>query len=442
VTIRAYRRPARVFAVLALTAPLAGTLVGLTAVPAFASQSSSVSLSGANDGEVIASPGDARDVTVTGTITNTGSTTSGGTLVLDGPTDASGSAFHSSTGISGCTVGVLASSCSKSASAKFLATQMTTRANGHWTGTVNGSATKGFYTNFKPTADPANLAAAANGRTEVDLSWSYSGTEPDKAGFEIVETHNGASQTLPRVPTSACSGSSCGYAITYPQPAVGTTESYSYTVTALRTSGGCGSCGDYTRSAASSSASAQLVGPPPPPSPTPTPSPTGGTTGGTTGSGSSGGTTGSGSGGTTGSGTSGGTSGGTSSGSTGSHSGGTSGSTGATRPIVVPTLPPLVASRRAFALGFNKFSPSLGIPKLPPLPTVTFPVTAPGSDTYQPTLPYANQTKKTTNVLSSPIAEITSGIDTEQLMKLLAIGLVLLAGAAHVRVFLSRPVDE
>ena len=452
-TTRAHRRPARFLAVLALSAPIAGVLVAVTPGTALASQSSKVALD-ITDGTVFGSPADVKDVTATGTITNTGSTSSGGTLVLDGPTDANGTAFHSQTGISGCSVGVLSSSCSKSATAKFLTSSVTSRRNGHYTASV-GSATKGFYTNFPPTAAPGGLTAAANGNTAVDLSWSYTGTEPDGAGFEISESKNGTSTGSPiHVSTSACNGTTCGYELTYSAPGVGQTDSYSYTVTALRSSGGCSSCGDYTRSAASSSASAQLVGPPPPPSPTPTPT-DGGTTGASTGS-----STGSQSGGTTGSSTSGGTtgsstSGGTTSGSTGTQSGGTTGtktsgsSTGGTaaKPITIPKLPPLVASRRSFALGFNHFSPSLGIPKLPPLPATTFPVTAGDESSggvYQPQLPYKNGGKKTTSVLSSPIAAFSDsiGLDKDQLMTLVAIGLVLFAAAAHVRLFLSHSADD
>jgi hypothetical protein len=438
---RAQRRPARLLAVLALTAPLAGTLVLSTAAPALASQTTSVTLDGASDGDVLTS---AKDVTAVGTIRNTGSTTSGGTLVLDGPTNANGDAFHTTTGISGCNVPALSSSCSKSASAVFSASQMSQRRNGHWIATVNNASTKSFYTNFRPTADPSNLAAAPSGRTRVDLSWSYSGTELDKAGFEVTETHNGSSRTL-GVPTSACSGSSCGYSIDYAEPGIGATESYTYTVTALRTSGGCSSCGDYTRSGPSSSAGAQLVGPPPPPSPTPSPTGGTGTTGGTTGT-TTGGTTGS-TGGTTSGGTTGGTTGGTSGGSTstttgGSTSGTTTGSHSAGKPVVIPTLPPVVASRRAFALGFNKFSPSLGIPKLPPLPAIETPITAPGNDTYQPTLPYSGESKKTTHVLTAPISAITTNLDTVQLAKMLAIALLLLVSAAHVRLFLSAQDDD
>ncbi|HUR50787.1 MAG TPA: hypothetical protein VMZ11_01565 [Mycobacteriales bacterium] len=440
---RALRRPARIVGVLALTAPLAGALVLSTAAPASAAQSAKVTLDGAADGDVLSS---AKDVTAIGSITNTGSTSSGGQLVLEGPTNANGDPFKTTTGISGCSVPTFGNSCSKSASASFSANQMSARRNGHWTATVNGSVAKGFYTNFKPTADPSNLAAAAVSRTEIDLSWSYSGTELDKAGFEVVETHNGSGRSI-FVPAGACNGSTCGYAVTdHDQPNVGTTEDYSYTVTALRSSGGCSSCGSYTRSGPSSSASAHLVGPPPPPSPTPSPTGGTGTTGGTTSGGTTSGTTGSGStGGATG-GSTGGATGGATGGSTGSTGHSTGGSTGsgsstgtgsAGKPVAIPTLPPVVASRKAFALGFNKFSPSLGIPKLPPLPATTFPVTAPSDDTYQPTLPYANQPKKTTSVLSAPISAVTSRIDTAQLAKSIAVALLLLACAAHVRMFLS-----
>jgi len=422
---RAHRRPARVLGVVALTAPLAAVLVAGSATPALAA-SGSITAPASNT--VYADP------SVTTTTASASVTLSKGqnaTLTVTGP--GLGGGINSSAAYS-CSSLVCPSTQDKTISVKVPLSAST--ANGEFTATLSGyvSGSRHFYTNYKPQADAANLAAAANGRTEVDLSWSYSAG--DAAGFEVVETQDGSSRTL-SVPASACSGSSCGYAISYPAPAEGATEDFSYTVTALRAACDNASvCGDYTRSATSSSATAQLVGPPPPPSPTPTPSSGGGTTGGTTGSTTTtGGTTGSGSG------TTGGTSS-TTGGTTGSHSSG-SGTTGsASKPIVIPTLPPLVASRRAFALGFNNFSPSLGIPKLPPLPATKFPVTAAGSEAYNPTLPYTAQPRKTTSVLSSPIAAITDSIDTAQLARSLAVALILLAAAAHVRLFLSHGAED
>lgn len=432
-TSPAHRRPARVLAVAALTAPLAATLLAATVSPAHASTSTTASVALSPNQTVLTSP---TQMSAKGTITYKRTNTisdptsgGGGSFYVYGP-----DGFSKNQPISSCSTGSLGTSCSSSTTLVVYASDMQDRSNGPWPVKIKDVTQTTFYTNFPPTANPENLAAAANGTTEVDLSWSYGGTEPDKAGFEVVETQGSSTRTL-TAPASACNGTSCGYAITYPAPAPNTTESFSYTVTALRSSGGCSSCGDYTRSAPSSSATAQLVGPPPPPSPTPTPSASGGTTGSTTG-GSTGSTTGSTSttGGTTGSSTSGGT--------TGSHTS-TGGSTStAGKPIIIPTLPPLVASRRAFALGFNHFSPSLGIPKLPPLPATNFPVTAAGSEAYNPTLPYTPQPRKTTSVLSSPLAAITDSVDTAQLAKSLAVALILLVAAAHVRIFLSHGVED
>jgi hypothetical protein len=439
-------RPGRVFALLALTAPMVGGVLATAPSPAFAA---SGSINAPSSGAVYTDGTTSVPADATGTF-NSGETVKLATT--DGP---AGTDLSQNATLTNCTTSLTRNCSGRSFHLSYNVGVNPSRPNGSITLTLSGSglsSTRTFYTNFKPTGTPGNVAAAANGRTGVDLSWSYSGSEPDgdKAGFEVTQTHNGTSSTF-SVATSACSGSSCSYAVTgLPQPDYDATETYSYTVTALRKSGGCDACGDYTRSAASSSASADLVGPPPPPSPTPTPTPSdGGTTGSTTAGGTTGSTTDGTTGSTTGS-TTGATAGGSTGATTGTHSGGTTGthsagSTGSTaKPIVVPTLPPLVASRRSFALGFNKFSPSLGIPKLPPLPATTFPVTAPGSDTYQPTLPYKTEPKKTTSVLSSPIAAISGsiGLDTEQLMKLIALGLVLLASASHVRLFLSHSTEE
>jgi hypothetical protein len=309
-----------------------------------------------------------------------------------------------------------------------------TVANGTWTVTLSdygGSTPKSFVTNFKPFT-PDAVSTTDNGVSRVDLSWTYLSTpEPDFQGFRLSDGVN-APVDLGK---SACSGSSCSYTWLYDNATPGS-YSYTYSVTALRSSGGCDTCGDHTE-ATSASKSVTLVTPqPPPPSPTPTPSSGGGTTGSTTGT--TGGTTGSTTGGSTG-----GTTGSTTGGTTGSHTTTTGGTTGsAAKPAAIPTLPPLVASRRNFALSFNHFSPSLGIPKLPPLPATKFPVTASGSEAYNPTLPYTAQPRKTTSVLSSPVAAFQDNVDPRKLAKALAFALILLAAAAHVRVFLSHTAED
>lgn len=117
-----------------------------------------------------------------------------------------------------------------------------------------------------------------------------------------------------------------------------------------------------------------------------------------------------------------------------------------------PTLPtladPIVAARHAFALQFNAFSPSLGIPKLPPLPSLSAPAfggEAPlPTGTYNPTLPYQPQstTEKTTTVFSQRIAAVRDVLDSAQLAKSIATAFILLMAGAHLRRFLGTHVDE
>ena len=166
-----------------------------------------------------------------------------------------------------------------------------------------------------------------------------------------------------------CNGSLCSYALYYPSNNPGT---HSYQLSSTRTGAGCGSCASQVESG-KASASATLVNPPPPPpppptpTPTPSPTPTGGTGGSTTGGSTTGGTT------------TGGSTGGSDRRHDRWHS--TGGSTHgwqryrrwrgqadrqADAARRCPTA--IAAARRAFAIRFNAFSPSLGIPKLPPLP--------------------------------------------------------------------------
>jgi hypothetical protein len=424
-TRRTSRLPARVLAVVALAAPFAGTLLAVTATPASAAQSTKVSFDVASDGDILTAP---KDIKATGTITNTGSTTSGGTLALDGPADSAGNAFHSGTTIPGCSVPVLANSCSKSVSATFAGSQMSARSNGYWTAAV-GSSSKSFWTSFDPTTTPGDVAAhgtspapGASAGT-VDVTWTYSGSEPDLWGFRVEDSIGNVSDVA-RSDAGCSGGGTCSFTEHYDNPTPGT-YNYGYDVKALRSSGGCPGCATYTVSAKSAGAGATLVTPQPPPSPTPSPSSGSGTTGGTT----TGGTT---TGGTTTGGT---TTGGTTGSTTGSGSHSTTGST-----IVVPTLNPIANQRKNFALKFNSFAPSLGIPKLPPLPATSFPVTLPGEQQYQPTLPYTAPTPQpqstSTKLLSAPLDAFRS-LDTQQLAKDLAMALILLVAAAHLRLFIS-----
>lgn len=296
--------------------------------------------------------------------------------------------------------------------------------NGEWTATLGGalSGSRTYYTNFPPAA-PTTNAPVTDGRRTVTLSWQR-GSDSGVTGFFLYDAKTGAKLSDPStsdgsIPLSACAADgTCSYALSYDNPTPGT-YSYAYQLTALGQS--CGSpCGAYVESAKSDQMSASLVTPATSPSASPSP---GGTSGG---------------------------SGGTASGGTGGSTTGGSGSGTASHPAAGSGLPsladPVTAQRRAFALSFNSFSPSLGIPKLPPLPqtlpsmTTSLPLP---QGTYLPTLPYKPRsvTTKTTNLLANPLSTVTS-LDRAGLARSLAVALILVAAAAHLRRFLSLHTED
>lgn len=391
-TTRAPRALSRVLAVLALSAPMAAVVVAASTSPAFASGSfTSPAANAVFDDTNAKAAGDTVSVKADVTVAAGKSVT----MTVVGPGYAGNQKLDNS-----CFSCITSTSGTITISVPIKAAT----ANGEFTATLSGDATgtRNFYTNFKPTAVPSNVTATSSGTSQVDLTWSYAGTEPDLTGFTVYD-NNGNSDT---VPTSACSNGTCSYTKSYDNPAPGT-YTYTFTVTALRSSGGCSGCGTYTESDKSApSNQVQLVTPQSSPTPTPSASASGGTS-------APGGAT-------------------PAPGATGAAT------DGRTKPVTVQKLPPVVAQRKAFALSFNHFSPSLGIPKLPPLPATTFQAPAPADGTYQPTLPYATPTPHTTttNVLSSPLAAVTS-LNGAGLARSLAVALVLLVCAAHIRVFLT-----
>jgi hypothetical protein len=415
------RRAVRTVGAVALLAPMTGALF-LGAPPAYAS--GGTWLTPTPSSETIFSSGSS--VTVKGQI-NEG-TSSQATLKLVAPSEPSDPSISWSCPSNWDGNALRSSPCARSLTLSFTK-DGAPRPNGRWTATLSdGSLSRSFYTNFAP-ATPSGLSASGKGASQVDLSWSYAGAEPDLTGFVISDDKGNT--------FNVDDPSARSYTALYSNPEPGTYD-YSFTVKARRSS--CGVvCGGSTVSGDSSSpASAQLVTPQPPPSPTPGPT-TGGTTGGTT-TGTTGGTTGGSTGTTTTGGTTGGTTGTT---TTGGTTGGTTGKPGATtgkaKPVFsIPTLAPQVAQRRAFALGFNSFSPSLGIPKLPPLPATKFPVTAPDDEGFEATLPYKSEKQVTaTDVFTDPVGAVTN-LDSAQLAKMIAVALILMLTAAHVRRFLGE----
>jgi hypothetical protein len=112
------------------------------------------------------------------------------------------------------------------------------------------------------------------------------------------------------------------------------------------------------------------------------------------------------------------------------------------------------ATAQSFAQGFNNFAPSLGLPKLPPLPETTAPSVAGPlvADEFDPTLGFEDRTVREAvpgAVAAPPGREgvLTSSggglLGDEQAVRSLAAAMVLLMGGAHLRTWLAgtRPTD-
>ncbi len=340
----------------------------------------------------------------------------------------------------------------------------TTVRNGQWMISLSGGATgtRVFWTSFAP-ATPTGFSAQGSGARDVAFSWTR-GSEPDLSGYALYDDAGAVIDDT--IPTSACNGTSCSYALLYPSDNPG---SHTYKLAARRPSGGCSGCGAQLVSG-TSSASATLSSPPPPPPPSPTPQPTpSASSGPPSGSGpspspSASSAPASGGGPASGSPAPGSGPGASPApgGSTTSPAPRSSASTPAgasspgAQPIPKPSLPSIsdqvLAARQKFALQFKAFSPSLGIPKLAPLPLLTLPTlpTVAGEGplplgTFQPSLPYAPQTAtepvQDTGPLAQPVAAVRQALDSGRLMRSLAGVLILLMAGAHVRRFLGSSTD-
>ena len=447
----------RFVAVCAVVAPLSSGLVLASSPNAWAAASG---ISSPSDNTTYSS-GSSFDVTANAQGGNALQPAPSVTLSVTGPDNFSGSASASSSQLSNGdrTLRVTVPIGSSTPNGVYNATL--TRGG-------NAVTSRSYYTNFG-VATPDGFAAQGSGARDVSFSWNK-GSEPDLTGYSLSDSSGGLLADINVA--DSCSGSTCSHSLSYPSDNPG---SHGYALVAHR-SGGSG--GTLTSGRATSSAT---LATPPRPTPTPTPGPSsspspggggGSSAGGTAGGGSSaggtssGGTSGGGSsaGGSSGGGTSAGGSsgGGTSAG--GSSAGGTSagGSEGSTAGSSAgpqaagpkPSYPslgnPVVAERRNFALQFNAFSPSLGIPKLPPLPDTLPSLTAGGEGalpmgTFAPTLDYGSRTETTKVTTTSPvraIAAVRNVLDSEQLAKSLAGALLLLMIGAHLRRFIGSRVEE
>ena len=320
--------------------------------------------------------------------------------------------------------------------------------NGGWTAALTQGSTavgtRAFALGY-PASVPSGFSANGSGSRQVSFSWSK-GAEPDLTSYTLYDESGVVQAGID--PSTRCSGGTCTYGIYYSSDRPG---SHTYALTASRKAA---SSSDPDLVSDRTTATATLDSPPPAPaagpaSPSPGASTGGSGSGTTTGSGgtTSGGTT-TGSGGTTSGGTTSGGSTPTGTRPAGTTSGGsTSGTTSAGAvPVLSAAVP--AAQRRAFALTFHAFAPSLGIPKLPPLPSTSAPQLAGEGPlpqgTFQPTLPYGSTTttvaepRGTLSAVSRSVADV---IDSAQLARSISVALLLLLVAAHVRRFVGTSTE-
>jgi hypothetical protein len=301
--------------------------------------------------------------------------------------------------------------------------------NGTYTATLSGGASGTRTVKLQiPPAAPSGVTATATGQHRVQVAWAAN-REPDLTGYDVF-TADGTSIAA-NLPADRLS-------FEFDLPDTGYGGEHSYVVRAHRLA--CANCTGADGSAQvdspmSAPASVNLTEPTPSPDPSPDPSTDPGTGGGGTGGG---GTGGGGYGG--GSSASPGTGGGSSNnGGYQSSNNGGSFSSGAkpANPAVA-----LANARNAFGLTFKSFAPKLGAPKLPPLPKFAGEQPIP-EGTYDPMLNYGDQTVQEPQQVASDGGFTTTLVDTfssafqgQKLFRSIAIALLLLLGAGHVRVFL------
>jgi hypothetical protein len=299
--------------------------------------------------------------------------------------------------------------------------------NGTYTATLSGGATGTRTVTLQiPPAAPTGVAATATGQHRVQVSWSAN-REPDLTGYDVF-TADG-SIVAANLPADRLS-----YEFDLASPGYG--GEHSYVVRAHRLA--CANCtgpdsGAQLDSPMSAPAGVTLTEPTPSPDPTTDPGTGDGGYGGGGGSGGGGTGGGTGSGGTG----TGGTDGGYASGNDG----------GAFSSGTKPVPGTLANGATAFGLTFKSFSPKLGAPKLPPLPKFSFSEAPIPEGTYDPMLEYGDQTVQVPTRVADGGGFTSTLVDTfgsafqgRKLFRSIAIALLLLLAAAHLRVFLrSEP---
>lgn len=308
--------------------------------------------------------------------------------------------------------------------------------NGRYTASLSGAASGSRTVVLQaPPAIPGGVAATATGQHRVKVSWAAN-REPDLTGYDVF-TSDGTvvAENLPAGTTE----------YEFDLPSSGYGGEHGYVVRAHRLV--CSNCagpesGATISSPMSQPATVTLNEPPPPPPPTEDPGD--GSGGGDSGTGSGGNGNGNGSGGN-GNGTGGSGTGGTTTGSTGGTAG-TGGDTGGFHSGPKPTTDPAVTQqqqRLAFGLTFKSFAPKLGAPKLPPLPKFSEAPLPEG--TYDPLLEYGPQEAEGPGLVAEGGGITTTLVDSftavfegRKLFRSIAIALLLLLAAGHVRIWLRH----
>ena len=322
--------------------------------------------------------------------------------------------------------------------------------NGRYTVSLSGAVTGSRTVVLQvPPAAPSGVTATAVGERRVRIAWSPN-AEPDLTGYDVF-TDEGV--------TVAANLSKDTTAHEFELPSSGYGGEHSFVVRAQRLA--CANCsgpeaGAQIPSAMSQPASVTFN------EPTPEPSPDGGgdpsTDPGTGGGGNGGGSGGNGGGtggddgyngdGGDGNGTGGngggtpGPGGGSPTPDNGGYNSGNAGgefSSGKTQDEQTRA----TQRKLAFGLTFKSFAPKLGAPKLPPLPQFAPPTQEIPWGSYDPTLNYGDQTvidsekiAQGGGITSTIVDSMSTVFEGRRFFSSIAMALLLLLAAAHVRVWL------
>jgi uncharacterized membrane protein YgcG len=306
--------------------------------------------------------------------------------------------------------------------------------NGRYTASVSGASvpTRTVVLQIPPAA-PTGVTASAAGTHRVHVAWDAN-DEPDLTGYDVFTDDGGiVASNLPKDQTY----------VEFDLPSTGYGGTHGYVVRAHRLA--CSNCGDSPGSDAqldspmSQPASVTFTEPGTDPSPSPG---TGGSTDTSGGYDNGSGTNGNGTGTTTGNGGGGSKNGGGATDQNGdTYNSGNDGGA-----FSSGTKTSAQDQRTAFGLTFKSFAPKLGAPKLPPQPSFAGPTIGQLPEgTYNPTLPYGKRTVTTnekiaSNSLTSQFVDsLTTAFEGRKLYRSIAIALLLLLAAGHLRLWLRHP---